>query len=316
MRFKGLDLNLLVVFDALMQTRSVSGTGKRLNLSQPGISSALKRLREHFGDEIFASNGKRMFPTAYAESLYPHVIATLHAVDALLATSTGFNPAESQRTFRLSSSDFMATAVFAPLARQLAVEAPGVKLELLLNDAASFNELASGSVDFVCVPEEYVPTGATSELLFEEKHVVIGWRENPVMRGGTITTAEYFASPHAKVAIGHERTSVFSDRVVDKMAQQRNVDIIASSFTILPSLLIETRRLALMHERLAKFFAKWYPLAVVPIPFEFPLMREMLLLNPVRQNDPGLSWLRKKIHSIASSHSETSGRAIAKTNGC
>ena len=75
MRFKGLDLNLLVALNGLMETRSVSRAAERLHLSQPAMSAALGRLRDYFGDELLVLQGKRMFPTAYAEALMPTSVA-------------------------------------------------------------------------------------------------------------------------------------------------------------------------------------------------------------------------------------------------
>ena len=77
MRFKGLDLNLLVALDALLETRSVTAASRRLNLSQPAVSAALARLRDYFHDDILVADGKRMLPTAYAEALAPRLKAQL-----------------------------------------------------------------------------------------------------------------------------------------------------------------------------------------------------------------------------------------------
>lgn len=71
--FRGLDLNLLAVFEGLMQTHSVSETARQMHLSQPAMSAALSRLRDYFGDPLLVSHGKRMYPTAFAESLAPLV---------------------------------------------------------------------------------------------------------------------------------------------------------------------------------------------------------------------------------------------------
>jgi DNA-binding transcriptional LysR family regulator len=85
MRFKKLDLNLLVVLDALLQEHSVSKAAQRLNLSQPAVSSALRRLREYFADEILVTQGKRMVPTPFALSIAPLVVQILADIEALIA---------------------------------------------------------------------------------------------------------------------------------------------------------------------------------------------------------------------------------------
>jgi LysR family nod box-dependent transcriptional activator len=85
MRFKKLDLNQLVVLDALLREHSVSKAARRLNLSQPAVSSALGRLREYFNDEILIVQGKNMVPTPHAQNLAPLVAQILADIEALIA---------------------------------------------------------------------------------------------------------------------------------------------------------------------------------------------------------------------------------------
>lgn len=298
MRFKGLDLNLLGVFDILMRTRSVSRAAEQLNVSQPAVSSALKRLRDHFGDEILVAQGKRMFPTPHAETLWLQVRHSLQAIEALIATSTKFDPAVSERTFRLCASDYMATAVFAPLSRRLSIEAPRIRLELMLSDEQSQAQLEQGQIDLLVTPEGYTARDMPAEHLLDERHVVVGWAGNPLLPD-RLDEAAFMAAGHIQLAIGYHRTLVFSDRELDLQGRRRQIDLIASSFAIVPWLLVGTQRLALMHERLAQAMAPHHPIAIADIPFDFPLMREMVQFHPTRASDPGLSWLRAQLQREA-----------------
>src|SRR4029453_9657034 len=155
MPLKGLDLNLLVAFDALLDTRSVSRAAERVNLSQPAMSAALARLRAYFGDELLTVSGKRMYPTPFAESLLPHVRETLGKVDELLAASVSFDPGTSERTFRIAGSDYITAALLSPLLRQLAISAPNVRFDIILPSEDSFNLLEEGKVDLVIGPDRF-----------------------------------------------------------------------------------------------------------------------------------------------------------------
>ncbi|HEU0067002.1 MAG TPA: LysR family transcriptional regulator [Sphingomonas sp.] len=294
MKFKGLDLNLLGVFAILLETRSVSRSAEQLNLSQPAISSALRRLRDYFGDDILVVHGKRMFPTPYAETLLPQVKEALRAVDTLIATSNAFDPATSQRTFKICSSDYMAAAVLAPLARRFADEAPGVRLELLLNDGQSLHQLEQGLIDIIITPEDYIGRHMPAEFLLDEDHVVVGWTGNPLFPD-KMDEAAFLAAGHIQVAIGHQRTSVFSDRQIEMLGKHRRVEVVASSFAVVPWLVIGTQRLTVMHKRLATAMAGHYPIALAPLPFPIPVMREMVQYHSARVADPGLSWLRQRL---------------------
>jgi len=294
MRFKGLDLNLLVAFDILMATRSVSRSAEQLHLSQPAMSAALGRLREYFGDDLLVLQGKRMFPTAYAESLMPMVQEVLRKVDGVITTSTGFDPATSQRTFRVIASDYITAAVIAPLVRKLAVVAPHVKLEAVLPSDGSAELIGQGAFDLLITPEDFISPNQPAELLFEEQHVFVGWNGNPIFEQ-PLTDDGVMAASHVAIQMGNQRTSAYADKMMEKLGRFRKIDVTASSFTIIPWLLIETNRIALMHERLARRMASMFPLAVAPIPFPFPPMREMMQYNRARSADEGLGWLRSQL---------------------
>lgn len=296
MRFKGLDLNLLVAFDVLMATRSVSRSAEQLHLSQPAMSAALGRLRDYFGDDLLVQQGKRMFPTAYAESLMPMVHDVLRKVDEVITTSTSFDPATSQRTFRVIASDYITAAVIAPLVRKLAVDAPHIKLEAVLPSDGSADLIGQGAFDLLITPEEFISPGQPAELLFEEQHVFVGWSGNPLF-DRALTEEDVMAASHVAVQMGNQRTSAFADNMMEKSGRFRNIEVTASSFTIIPWLLIETNRIALMHERLARRMAIMFPLAIAPIPFPFPLMREMMQFNRTRSADEGLRWLRERLRA-------------------
>lgn len=294
MRFRGLDLNLLVAFNELMEARSVSRAAAKLNLSQPAMSAALGRLRDYFGDELLVSQGKRMFPTPYAESLVPMVQDTLRRIDALITTSTSFEPESSQRVFRLIASDYITAAVIAPLSRRLARIAPGIRIEVVLPSDGSAELIAQGVFDLMITPEEFISSGQPAELLFEERHVVVGWNRNPLF-GRDVTLQDVLSTGHVAVQMGNQRTNAFAESVMEKLGHFRRVEVTASSFTMVPWLLIETDRLALMHERLARRMSDMFPLAIAPIPFDFPPMREMMQFNQARAKDEGLMWMREEL---------------------
>lgn len=294
MRFKGLDLNLLVAFNELIEARSVSRAAAKLNLSQPAMSAALGRLRDYFGDDLLVSHGKRMFPTPYAESLVPMVQDALRRIEALITTSTSFEPATSQRVFRLIASDYITAAVIAPLSRRFARIAPGIRIESVLPSDGSGDLIAQGTFDLLITPEDFINPSQPAELLFEERHVIVGWNGNPLFKRA-VTLDDILAAGHVGVQLGNQRTNAFADSVMEKLGHSRRMEATASSFTMAPWLLIETERLALMHERLAVRMAGVFPLAVAPIPFPFPEMREMMQFNRARANDEGLQWLRDEL---------------------
>jgi LysR family nod box-dependent transcriptional activator len=297
MRFKGLDLNLLVAFDTLLELRNVSRAADRLGLTQPAMSAALSRLREYFADELLTLDGKRLQPTPFAENLIPQVRALLNAAESVVATSAGFSPATAVRTFRIVASDYVVATVLASVARRLVTVAPSVRLEFVLPDEIAAKRLERGELDLMITPAEFLVESQPSELLYEESHVIAGCRENPIFRTG-VTAAAIFAAGHVAVSMGPHRVTSFGDRQIEQIEPDRRIEAVASSFAVLPWLLVGTERLALMHERLAVLMAQHVPIAFAPLPFPFPMMREMLQYHRARSADEGLRWLISEIRSI------------------
>ncbi len=298
MRLKGLDLNLLVALDILLEERSVSRAAERLHLSQPAASAALARLRDYFQDQLLVLHGKRLIPTSYAEVLLPEVKRIIRQVDDLIAMSTEFDPTQSERFFRLMASDYIATVLLSPTISAMQTIAPGIKVDIRLPEDSLRAKFEIGEIDLMLVPEEFVLNQHPAELMFKEPHVVVGWDQNPVFNR-KITSQAFFEASHVSVSIGPNSSLSFTERNMEKMGYKRRIAIHAPHFSSVPWLLTNTNRLAVIQERLAKKFISVFPLKYAPLPFEFPAMRLMLQYHTARENDEGLKWLRQLLHKTA-----------------
>lgn len=298
MRFRGLDLNLLAALDVLLEERSVSRAAERLHLSQPSVSGALARLREYFDDPLLEARGKQMFLTPLAVRLKPQVAELLASVDRTIAQARGFDPQSSTRWFRIAVSDYLVTVLFPWLVQALQAEAPGVRLDLRAPSESTQALLEQGEVDVLLTPEAHCLGDHPAELLFEERFVAVGWEGNPALAGG-LSEEAFYAAGHVAVALGEvSRGSVVDDRLRAR-GRERRVEVVAYSFTQVPSLLVGTDRLAVMHERLARELSSRYPLRVSDPPFDFGTMREMIQYHRSRAADPSLQWLVERLHRAA-----------------
>ncbi|RVU07188.1 LysR family transcriptional regulator [Novosphingobium umbonatum] len=298
MRFKNLDLNLLVVFSALMETRSVTRSAEKLGLTQPAASAALRRLRDYFGDDMLVQVGKRMHPTPFAEALYPQIQRSLHSVEQAIATPAGFDPATSTRRFRINASDYVMVAVLVGLAERLAASAPHVQLEVAVPTERNADELEAGKIDLLVTPEPFLAPWHPSEFLYEEEQVVVGWAGNPVFPKG-LGVEEFFAAGHVGVAIGARRAATFADTQLARMGRARRIEIEVASFASVPWFLQNTMRLAVLHKRLVQAMMPQFDLAYASMPFPFPRLREMAQFHESRRDDAGLVWLREQLRLAA-----------------
>lgn len=296
MRFNGLDLNLLHALDVLLDERSVSRAANRLNLSQPAVSAALARLRDYFGDPLLVPQGRRMIPSAEALAMQGELKSVLGAVSELVVRSTAFDPASSERVFRVCASDYLVAVLFGRLVPELARTAPSVRFDLIPPSEDARTELDRGELDLLVTPEEHCVPDQPTRLLFAENHVVVGWAKNPLL-ASQLTEQAFFAAGHVAVRVGQVNRASFAESQLDLLPRQRRIEITASSFTMVPDLLIGTGRLAVMHRRLAKVMAERVPITWQDIPFDFREMREMIQFNRTRTKDRGLTWLVEELQS-------------------
>lgn len=298
MRLKGLDLNLLVALDILLEEKNVSRSAERLHLSQPAVSSALGRLREYFNDDLLVMHGKRMIPTSYAHSLVPEVKRILGHVEGLISMSAEFDPLRSERVFTLMASDYITSVLVNPMVPELRRIAPGIGLDIRLPEELLNVDFERGEIDLMLVPDEFLLEGHPAELLFEERHVVLGCRDNTAF-DGTISSDAFFDLNHIAVTLGPSRLPSFTERTLAAEGHSRRVDIYSPYFSAVPWMLMGTNRIAVLQERLAKMFASVLPLKFAPMPFDFPMMKVMLQYHGARATDQGQIWLRDWLRATA-----------------
>lgn len=294
MRFNGLDLNLLLALQVLLEERNVTRAARRLNISQPAMSAALARLRDYFQDDLLVAQGRQMHPTAQAESLAGPVRQFLADLDALLASAAVFDPATTQRSFRVVASDYITASLLGPLIQRLATTAPRIRLEIMLPCEEAAQLVMEGQADLTITPEDFLDPDQPAELLCEERQVVVAWSGHPSLQG-ELSALQFESLGHVAVHVGSNRVPSFADRQLERSGSRRRVDVTCGCFTVVPWLIVGTPRLAVMHERLARQMTARFPLAVHPLPFEFPVMREMIQYHRAREGDAGLAWLRAEL---------------------
>jgi DNA-binding transcriptional LysR family regulator len=298
MRFKGLDLNLLVALEALLAERNVTAAARKVFISQSAMSGALARLRTYFQDELLVPLGRKLVLTAAAEDLAGSLRQLMLQIESTVGAGIHFDPATTRRSFVLHASDYTTEVVLTRVTRRLAREAPGVVLDIVppIDDPAT--TLETGEVDLVITPEAYVSRAHPAELLFEERHVVVGWRGNKQLKA-PLTARLFFELGHVVVRFTRSRQAAFAESEIGRKNRSRRVELVAPSFTSVPKLLVGTARIAVMHRRLAEIYARTLPLVLLPLPFEIPPLREMIQHHQVRATDAGVRWLKAQIKAAA-----------------
>lgn len=294
MRFKKLDLNLLVALDALLQERNISRAAVRVNLSQPAMSNALSRLREYFGDELLIQVGRQMMLTPRAESLQQPVREILLRVDSDVVAPAVFDPTTSIRSFSMLVSDFTTTVFMPPMLRALYAKAPAVQIHLKSQASTPHELLEEGEADFLIIPMQYVSSLHPCAPLFEDDYVVVSWDEHPTVRD-SLSREQYLQASHVVSSYGssgNRNQPVLEGWFLEREGVARKIDITASTMAALPSLVVGTARLATVHRRIAMHAQQHLPIRIWPTPMKIPKLVQMLQWNKLREADPGLRWIR------------------------
>ena len=292
MNNRGVDLNLLQTFHAVHATGNVSRAAERLGVSQPTVSHALRRLRELHGDPLFIRTQGGMAPTAKAQRLARAVEHALTTLEVALRETETYEPARSDRTFRLHLTDIGETIFLPPLLTTFAQEAPHVRIEAFqLDDAAILPALESGRIDLAL---GYIPalTGTQRQYLLSEHYVVAMRASHPVARRAP-TRAALSALSYAVV-----RSHPATVRALQALGLADRVRLELPHFMVLPRILAETDLAAIMPSRLATAFnalgqyAIWRPRVGLP--------RFDVSVHWFRrfEHEPGNRWLRERIVAL------------------
>lgn len=290
MRFDRLDLNLLVVLDALLMERSVSLAAERVCLSQSATSSALARLRDYFGDDLLVLAGRQMVLTTKGQELIEPVRAVLEQVRATITRPPHFDPSRAERTVRIMASDYVTEVLLAPAINRLLAEAPGLRFEIQPMSEAPSIALEHRLIDLLITLDYAISPDHPSQIVLEDDYVAVGWNGNPAM-AGPMTADLYFSSGHVTARFGKTKIAAFEDWFVRKQNQQRRNVVVAPSFMSLPRLVMGSDRLATMHRRQAELFVEYLPLTLRELPFEIPPLREAAQWHVSSSNDPAIRWV-------------------------
>jgi DNA-binding transcriptional LysR family regulator len=293
MRFQGLDLNLLVALEALLQEQNVSVAAERVHVSQSTLSGSLARLREHFGDDLLTPVGRKLVRTPRGESLAGPVSAALAQIKATILTEPVFDPQASERSVSIMASDYAAIVSLSAGMARIARAAPKLTVHLLSIDGHATDKLERGEVDLLVTLDKYISPDHPSELLFQDEYVVVGWAENPRL-GGVLSEADYFDLGHVVVRFS-DRTPSFEEWRLQSHQQIRRVEAVAPSFALAPYLVVGTERITTMHRRLAETFARSLPLKILAMPFAIPPIRQVVQWRRSAGGDAALAWVRAQL---------------------
>lgn len=297
MDWRTIDLNLLVAFQAMLETRGVTRAGETLGLSQPAMSAALARLRELFGDPLFVRSGKEMEPTPRAVELADPVRRVLNSVATEVLQRSRFDPATSDKRFTIVTPDIGEVNFLPPLLARLARQAPLASVRTIARAAqAAAATLESGEAELALghFPDLQRP-GFFQQKLVDVPFVCLVRKGHPTIGAG-MTVQDFLSASHAVVRPDGRGRDV--DEWLTVGQTPRRVVVEVSHFMSLLPILESSDLIAAVPVDIAELCARYADLRIVQIPFTSPVIAVYQIWHQRFQKDPAHIWLRGVIYTM------------------
>jgi len=285
-----LDLNLLVVFQHLLELRNISAVARRLDLSQPAVSNALRRLRDTFGDDLFVRTGQGMLPTPQAERLAGPIAEALGLLDRLLDADEGFEPETSTRHFRIAMTDVGEIHFMPRLMEICAQRAPGARIDSVRVAGPDLQrDMEAGRVDLAVGAFHELGGDIMHRMLFRQGYVTLFRKGHPQAHEGMGIKA-FRAQQH--LVVSHAAPYGQVNQALEAAGIALHEHHSVPHFTAVPYVVSTTNLLATVPAKLADSAAPRFGLQMMVPPVKVPPLQTNLYWQRRFQRDGGNMWLR------------------------
>lgn len=299
MRYRNLDLNLLVALNLFLTEKNVSKAAEKMFITQSSASSALARLRSYFDDELLIPVGKKMELTPRAKKLVEPVKLILMSIDNQIIQPPEFDPYTVEMRFTLCLSDYTLTT-FIPLFLQY-VKDQGYRINFNFKPQTvdPVKTLENGEADLLIIPSQYLTEKHPHINIYKEQFVCIASKHHPRLKNN-LTISDFESEKHI-VMKPPQNLDSFESLIIKKMNLKREIALTTFSFSSIPELIIDSEYIAIVHKRLAEKFMQQTNLALFNLPFEFPQMEQSIQWHRFRDEDVELKFLIKILSEFSNS---------------
>ncbi len=290
------ELNLLVIFDAIMTEKSITRTAERLSLSQPAISNAVGRMRAMWKDELFVPDGRNIQPTAYAQNLWARIREPLHNLNKAVDPQE-FNPKTAERTFRIALPDVALDSLWMDMRLLFEKKAPGLNLHAVPYTISNTKRiLDDADVDLVIGASNRSLENICSDHLFDTSYVCAMRKDHPLAKPN-LTVEEFAADDHLLISLSGNSYSS-TDQALDQLGLTRRVAFTVNQFASAVPMIIGTDLIAILPTSIIYQHLESGKLAITRAPINIPQTSISMLWHKRQSSDTGLIWLRKQIREV------------------
>lgn len=300
MSLKRLDLNLLIVFDALMSEKNVSKAAEKLFIGQSAMSHSLNRLRQALNDPILVRTTKGMKPTTRAETLIIPIRKALLEIELTVTSPPIFEPSTAEHRFVIAATDYNELILLPALLKKVRKLAPGVDIHVRqTNEYLPEDELENGNINVVLgfdVSLE-IPSRIHQQALFHDVFVSIVRKDHPVI-DDTLSLEQYVKMDHVLISPSGNEYGIV-DHWLHQHDLSRKIVSIVPHFLPAPLIIAQTDMVLTLPYRIAEKFLQMAPLKLFQTPVELPSYQLSMIWHPLYEKDPADQWLRELIKSVS-----------------
>jgi len=292
----GFDLELLAIFDEIYKTGNVTRAAANLGLPQSTVSLGLGRLRSHFNDRLFSRTARGMVPTPRAQNAIEDVRRAMQALQHALADQPVFDPAGSEREFRVCMTDISEIVLLPRLLNHLREIGPGIRLEISKISQDSPAELADGSVDLAVGFMPHLEAGFYQQVLFDQSFVCLVAASHPRV-GDSLSRDMLRQESHIRVlssGTGH----AIVDKVLAAEGIERRIALKLPSFLGVARIVAQTELLAIVPYRYASEVAESEAVRLLPVPVALPGFQVKQHWHERYHADVSNRWLRQTVADL------------------
>ena len=292
-----MDLNLFVVLEAIYREGNITRAGHQLNLTQPAISHALKRLRDLLQDPLFVRKGPHMVPTPFTRNMIEEVRQALQILETNLSQSRNFIPEHTRRTFQMSLWEYAEALILPSLLQRLTHAAPGMSITTSRVKRRDLEtELASGSIDLAIDIPMTTSDRIRHKRLLNEPFVVLARHGHPAVKE-KLDLDTYVAQRHIQISSRRYGPSLI-DIELGRQGLRREIFLRSQHNLTACMVVSQTDMLLTLPERHAQLLNKVLVNQIYPFPLQEPRLEAHLYWHESVENDPANRWLREEIEKV------------------
>jgi DNA-binding transcriptional LysR family regulator len=295
---KNVDLNLLVIFEAIYATSNISRAADRLGMSQPAVSNALARLRDLIGDPLFVRASQGVEPTIKARDIIRPVREALGVIGQQLSGTIDL--ATYKRIFRVIMVDALEPIIMPPVVRTLMAQAPNVRIECIQGDAKFYEGITAGTIDLACFSFPVDTTDMIVKPICPADLVVISRRNHPaIAKPLDLATLQSLT----QIALGRElRGLTHVDKNLIARELPRRVGYMAAKIWSIPPMVERTDMIGILPRRFIEEISCNFALDIHEMPIELPEQFLYMMWHANSDLDAGHKWLRDSMMQAAQSN--------------